>query len=163
VTFTEKQQKDHRTEFIRDCYQKAWGAACNADWIAGRLDKLLEEFEKLNAEDRRLEGEIKGLETGLDYHTVENRNQRKALQERRNVLAKQMEAQGNDMQQGQAALQNLYQNIETNLALAKHSETWEWKEVGSELNDLSQIVDNHVKDAEVGDIVGPTIYRSLKK
>jgi len=31
--------------------------------------------------------------------------------------------------QGEAVSQNLYQSIETNLALAKHAETWEWKEL----------------------------------
>jgi hypothetical protein len=32
--------------------------------------------------------EIKTLKTALDYHTVENRNKRKSLRERRNTIAK---------------------------------------------------------------------------
>jgi hypothetical protein len=35
------------------------------------------------------------------------------------------------MQQGQQALNGLHQSIEGGLALAKHAETWEWKEVGA--------------------------------
>jgi hypothetical protein len=29
---------------------------------------------------------------------------------------------------GQQAMQNLYQSVESNLALAAHAETWGWKE-----------------------------------
>jgi hypothetical protein len=32
-------------------------------------------------------------------------------------------------QQGQQSLQQLYASMESNLALAKHAEEWEWKEV----------------------------------
>lgn len=32
------------------------------------------------------------------------------------------------MQQGYKDIQSLYQSVETNLALVKHAETWEWKE-----------------------------------
>lgn len=39
-----------------------------------------------------------------------------------------MEAIGKNHQQGQAAVAGFYQSIEANLALAKHAETWEWKE-----------------------------------
>jgi hypothetical protein len=35
-------------------------------------------------------------------------------------------------EEGQRAMQNLYQSIESNLALAKHAEKWEWKEALSE-------------------------------
>jgi hypothetical protein len=65
----------------------------------------------------------------VDYHTVENRGKRKTLQERRNVLARQMEVFGRDVQQGQQAANELYQSIEASLPLAKHAETWEWKEL----------------------------------
>ncbi|THD68135.1 MAG: hypothetical protein E7813_11580 [Bradyrhizobium sp.] len=80
-------------------------------------------------EDETLKGEIKTLESALDYHTVENRNKRKTLQERRNTLAKQMEATGAAMQHRQRGLNELHQRIETNLQLAKNAETWEWKEI----------------------------------
>jgi hypothetical protein len=33
------------------------------------------------------------------------------------------------VEEGQKAMRNLYQSIENNLALAKHAETWNWKEV----------------------------------
>jgi hypothetical protein len=68
----------------------------------------------------------------LNYHTVENRNKRKSLQERRNTLANQMQALQMAMQQGQQALSGLHQSIEGSLALAKHAETWEWNEVEAE-------------------------------
>ena len=32
------------------------------------------------------------------------------------------------MRSGQETMQRLYKSVETNLALAKHTETWEWKE-----------------------------------
>jgi hypothetical protein len=65
------------------------------------------------------------------YHTVENRDKRKSLQERRNMLAKQMQGLQMAMQQGQQALNGLHQSIEGSLALAKHAETWEWKEAAA--------------------------------
>jgi hypothetical protein len=65
----------------------------------------------------------------VDAHTKDNRDKRKALQERRNGLSKQMEFLGQTIQEGNSKVNNLYAGIETNLALAKHAETWEWKEV----------------------------------
>lgn len=128
MTFTKPEQQNHRKVFIQECRQKAWSAACHANWIGDQLDKLIEDYGKLKKDDETLEGEIKTLETALDYHTVENRNKRKILQERRNALAKQMEAVGAAMQQGQRGLNELHQSIEANLQLATHAETWEWKE-----------------------------------
>jgi chromosome segregation ATPase len=129
VTFTSRQQKEHRQTFIDDCRQKAWGAACHADWIGKQLDTLVEDYGKLKAEDEKLDAEIKTLETAVDAHTKENRDKRKALQERRNTIAKSVSLLGKNMQDGQQALSGFYQNIVTNLALAKHAETWGWKEV----------------------------------
>jgi chromosome segregation ATPase len=127
-TFTDEEQQLHRDLFINECRQKAWGARCHADWVAKGLDTIMAEYEKLQAEDRGLEAEIKGLETAADYHTVENRNKRKGLQERRNAIAKAMQQLGANMQQGQKALQGLYQSGETNRQLAKHAEGG-WQEV----------------------------------
>ena len=129
MTFTVKQQKDHREAFINECRQKAWGAACHADWVSKGLDAVAAEYTKLQAEDQKLAEEIKTLETALDYHTVENRNKRKAFQERRNQLGQHFKAIGANVQQGQQVLNNLHQSVESNLALAKHAEGWEWKEV----------------------------------
>jgi septal ring factor EnvC (AmiA/AmiB activator) len=128
MTFTEEQQKPHRTAFIEECKQKAWGAACNADWISGQLEKMIADYTKLTEEDDKFAAEIKGLETAIDYHTKENRDKRKALQERRNGLTAQKEFLGRTIQEGQANANRLYGTIETHLALAKHAETWEWKE-----------------------------------
>jgi hypothetical protein len=133
-TFTAAQQKEHREAFIQECRQKAWSAACHANWIGDQLDKLIEDYGKLKTDDEALEGEIKTLETAVDYHTVENRGKRRILQERRNALAKQMEAVSAGIQQGQRGLNELHQSIEANLQLAKHAETWEWKEVACALS-----------------------------
>jgi hypothetical protein len=84
---------------------------------------------KLREEDRTLEADIKELDSAIDYHTVENRNKRKALQERRNALGPQMEAVAKSAQQGQQVMSNLLQSVKSNLALAAHAEKWEWKEV----------------------------------
>jgi hypothetical protein len=130
MTFTEKQQVTHRKAFIEECRQKAWGAACHADWISKGLDELLAHYGKLKQEDGELEAKIKEAETALDYHTVENRNKRKAMQERRNALARQMQFMLQHHEEARKAMQNLYQSIESNLALAKHADGWEWKEVG---------------------------------
>jgi hypothetical protein len=42
-----------------------------------------------------------------------------------------MQLTGAAMQQGQCALNELHQSIEANLQLAKHVETWEWKEAST--------------------------------
>src|SRR5271169_1821408 len=101
MTFSDGQQQEHRDAFIKDCRQRAWAAACRAEWIGKQLDKLVEDYTKLKAEDERLEGEIKTLETAVDYHTVENREKRKRLQERRNTIAKGMQLLTKNMQDGQ--------------------------------------------------------------
>ena len=129
MTFSAEQQQEHREAFIKDCRQRAWAAACRAEWIAKQLDKLVEDYTKLKAEDEKLEGEIKALEAAVDYHTVENRGKRKALQERRNTIAKGMKLLTAEIQQGQLGANELYQTIEASLQLAAHAETWEWKEV----------------------------------
>jgi hypothetical protein len=81
MTFTEKQQTEYRKEFIRECRQKAWGAACHADWISKGLDEALAHYTKIKQQDGELETKTKELETAVDYHTVENRNKRKAMNE----------------------------------------------------------------------------------
>ena len=50
------------------------------------------------------------------------------MRERRNTLAQQMKLIGENAQQGQRSLEQLYASMESNLALAKHAEEWEWKE-----------------------------------
>jgi cell division septum initiation protein DivIVA len=129
ATFTPLQQDKHRKAFIEECRQKAWGARCHAEWVSKGLDQIIAEYEKLQAEDRGLEAEIKALEIAPDYHTVENRNKRKTLQERRTALAKAVQAMGQNAGQAQQAMQQLYASVESSLALAKHAEEWGWKEV----------------------------------
>jgi hypothetical protein len=62
---------------------------------------------------------------------VPNRDKRKTLQAGRNALSKKMEFLPATHQQSEKSLAGLYQAMETNLALAKHAETWEWKEVAA--------------------------------
>ena len=94
MTFTKPEQDKHRKAFIDECRQKAWGAACHADWISKGVDDIMAHYQKLQAEDRELEEAIKAAEVAVDYHTVENRNKRKSMQERRNTLAQQMKLIG---------------------------------------------------------------------
>ena len=124
MTFTKAEQDNHRKALIEDCKQKVWGARCHADWISKGMDQLAAEIEKRQKED----GELKAAEAAVDFHTVENRNKRKAMQERRNQLAKEIGRIGEYLKLGQQSLQGLYQSIESNLELAKHAAGWEWKE-----------------------------------
>jgi len=128
MMFTNEQQAEHRNAFIAECRQKAWGALCHAAYIEKNLDDLLARYQKLQAEDATYAADIKELERALDSHTVDNRNKRKDLQEKRNALAPQMQAIGQSAQDGQKAMQQLLHSVETNLDLATHAETWEWKE-----------------------------------
>jgi chromosome segregation ATPase len=128
MTFDDKQQKENRQAFIDECRQKAWGAACHADWIGKSVDQLLADYKKLQEDDHTLEADIKDLDGRVDYHTVENRNKRKALQEKRNKIAEQLKFLGPVAQNGVKQMEQMQSSIETNLALAKHAETWEWKE-----------------------------------
>jgi cell division septum initiation protein DivIVA len=122
------QQKNLRAVFIEECRQKAWGAACHADWISKGLDAVFAEYTKLQEEHAKLAEEITQLEKAVDYHTVDNRQKRKAIQEKRNSVAQAIAALGKNVKLGQDALAGLHQSFETNLSLAKHAETWEWKE-----------------------------------
>lgn len=137
ITFTEAQRKKHRDAFIEECRAKAWGASCHADWVAKGLDELLAEYKKLQEQDKALETESEALKNALDNHTVENRNKRKGIQEKRDQVAAQLKAIAANAQTGQKALEQLYQSIETSLALAKHAEGWEWKEVESQTKEAA--------------------------
>ena len=66
MTFTEDQQRPLRAHFITECHQKAWGAACNADYIAKEIDDLTAEAAKIQERDRKLEEEIKTLKSAFD-------------------------------------------------------------------------------------------------
>jgi hypothetical protein len=129
MTFKDSEQHTHRNIFIQECRQKAWSAACHADWISKGLDKVLGEYGKLKAEDDRLAIDVKALEAAIDSHTKDNRDKRKSLQERRNALVSVQNQLAENTRQGQQALNGLYQSIEASLALAKHAETWSWQEV----------------------------------
>lgn len=43
--------------------------------IGGQIDRLIDDYAKLKKDDETLEGEIKALETALDAHTKDNREQ----------------------------------------------------------------------------------------
>lgn len=129
ATFNEKQEKEHRQRFIEECLQKAWSAACHADWISKGIDGVLEQYQKLQEEDKRLEAAIQAADLAIDAHMKDNREKRKTLQERRNAVAKEMQLLITNAQEGQRAMQQLFQSVESSLALAKHAETWEWKEI----------------------------------
>ena len=137
MTFTEEQQKDHRDVFIRDCRQKAWSSFCHAEWIAKNLDGLLAQMQKLQGEDQGFEAQIKELEGAIDAHTKDNREKRRALQEKRSGIARTAQVLGSNYQQGQQALQSLYQAAESALELAKHAEGWSWKEVEAKSDDMA--------------------------
>jgi hypothetical protein len=119
-TFTEEQQQLHRQLFIEECRQKAWSAACHAEWIGKGLEKIAAEYEKLLSEHRAVLEEIAKPET---------KNNRKPLHDRRDALEKAMNALQENMRKGQQALNGLYQSVEASLQLAKHAEAWKWKEV----------------------------------
>ena len=131
-TFTKAEQSKCREAFIRESREKAWGAACHADYIAQQSNLVAEEYQKVHEEDQDLERQIKDLENAVDSHTKDNRDQRKQLQERRNDHARRLQALAQQMNQAEQALRTLYGNVENNLALAKHADEWEWKEASSE-------------------------------
>ena len=75
MTFTEERTETAiRDLFIEECRQKAWGAACNADWIGKQMDELMAQYQKLKDEDAALDAEIEELESALDSHTKDNRD-----------------------------------------------------------------------------------------
>jgi hypothetical protein len=138
-TFTQADQSKHRKAFIEECRQKAWGAACHADWISKSIDELLAHYQKLQEEDHTLEADIKEAENAIDYHTVDNREKRKKMQGRRNQAAQEMKVIAESAQRGQQAMAQLRQSFESALQLATHADKWEWNEVeakpdGSEQN-----------------------------
>jgi hypothetical protein len=85
-------------------------------------------YEKTKKGDGEHEVEIKALDNAIDYHTKDNCDKRKTLQERRNVLANQMQFLQQSMAEAQQTLQRLYATVEHHLELAKHAETWDWKD-----------------------------------
>jgi hypothetical protein len=54
------------------------------------IDALIARYKKLQDEDRQLEADIKEADGATDSHTVDNRQRRKAMQERRNRIAQEI-------------------------------------------------------------------------
>jgi hypothetical protein len=126
--FTAKEQTAHRNAFIAEAHQKAWAAACHADFISKNLNELIGRYQKLQAEDREHENAIKTNADGLDSHTVENRNNRNELQKKRTGIAQEMKAIATNTQQGAQSMQKLLDSVDQNLLLAEHAKDWSWKQ-----------------------------------
>jgi hypothetical protein len=129
ATFTTAQQTKHRKAFIEECRQKAWGARCQADQIGGEVDKLTEHYKTLQEADAKAQADIEAIDNAPDFHTVENRQKKRAIQAQRDSQAKQMKAIAANAQRGTQILQQLLESADNYLTLAKHAEEWEWKEV----------------------------------
>jgi hypothetical protein len=52
MTFTVKEQKEHRPSFINKCRQKTGSVACHADFIGKRLDEPVAVYTKLKEPTR---------------------------------------------------------------------------------------------------------------
>ncbi len=139
MPFTPIQQDKHRKTFIEECRQKAWGVACHAEWIGKQLDEGMAQYQKLKGDDAALLAEITNLSVALNSHTKDNREKRKELQERRVAIGKSMQGLGQNMAQGQQAMQQLYASVESNLALATHAEGWSWKEAEAKPDEKSEL------------------------
>jgi chromosome segregation ATPase len=128
MKFDDAQQEDHRLSFWRECRQKAWGAACHAEWIGKELDIAMAQYKALQAEAEVNLEEQKTLKDALDSHTDENQAKRKTLRGRREEITTTIEDLTKNIRQGQQLMQQLYQSLETNISLAEHSKTWSWKQ-----------------------------------
>jgi hypothetical protein len=127
--FNEKEQTAQRKAFIADCIEKAWGAACHADWIQKSLNELVAHYQKLQAEDKEIEAVIKANAEGFDNHTVENRNKRAAMQKKRTDVGNQMKLIAENTREGGNAMRRLLDSVDQNLLLADFAKDWSWKEV----------------------------------
>jgi chromosome segregation ATPase len=128
MIFTDKQQKEHREAFIKECRQKAWSATCHAAWLAKGLDNLMLAYHELEEEYQLIPGRIKELESAIDYHTVANREKKKEFADRRTAVAAEMRAIGENIQTGEKGRTQLLQSAEASLELAIHAEKWVFKE-----------------------------------
>jgi chromosome segregation ATPase len=126
--FSDGEQIEHRESFIKDCMQKAWGAACHADWIQKSLDKLLAHYQSLKAQDRELDERMKTNADGVNGHTKENRNLRADLQKQRSGIDRQMRLIAQNVQQGATTMQKMLDSVDQNLLLADHAKGWSWIE-----------------------------------
>lgn len=104
MTYTDDEQQEHRAAFIQKCRQKAWGAACEADYIGDQVEKLTIEYTKLKEEDDE-------IASSPEHHTVANRERRKAL-------AAGMKLLQESIQDGQGRMERLLQQADQNLAVA---------------------------------------------
>jgi hypothetical protein len=141
--FNTKEQAAHRKAFIDECLQKAWGAACHAGFIEKNLNESIAAYQKLQAEDKKLDEEINTYADALDQHTVANRNKRAELQKTRTNIANEMKLIARNTQQGAESMQKLLTSKEQNLLLAEHAKDWSWVEkekptVSEEPNETSE-------------------------
>jgi hypothetical protein len=126
--FNQKEQTEQRKAFVADCLNKAWGAACHADWMQKSLNELIAHYQKLQAEDKEVEAATNLNAASLDHHTVENRNKRAEMQKRRTNIANQMKLIAKNTQEGAAAMQRLLDSVDQNLLLADFAKDWSWVE-----------------------------------
>jgi hypothetical protein len=126
--FNDKEQTAQRKQFIADCMEKAWGAACHAGWLEKSLNELIAHYQKLQAEDKEVEAAINTNADAFDNHTVENRNKRAEMQKKRTNIGNQMKLIAKNTQEGAAAMQRLLDSVDQNLLLADHAKGWSWIE-----------------------------------
>ena len=126
--FNQKEQIEKRKAFIEEALTKAWGAACHAALIERSLNELIAQYQKLQAEDKAVEADIKTNIDGLDAHSVANRTKRAELQKKRTNIGQQMKLIGKNTQEGAEAMQRLLNNVDQNLSLADFGKDWSWVE-----------------------------------
>jgi len=118
MSWTDAEQDEHRAAFIKECRRKAWGAACEADFIGKQADKLMAEYARFS-EDRD------ALAASPDGHTVANREKRKQLVDGMKLIQE-------SIAKGQERMQSLLVQSDNNLAVAKHAEGWSTPDTAAE-------------------------------
>src|SRR5437870_2355715 len=90
----------------------------HADWISRSITELLDEYQKLQDQDRGYEAESEALKNALKFaYRRQHRQKRKVLLEKRDQLAEQMKAIAANAQKGQQAMQQLLQSVEARSGL----------------------------------------------
>jgi hypothetical protein len=146
MTYTTEEQNEFRAAFIKEARQKSWGAICNADMLRAILDAGRTEYTKLEERVAALNAEIDASEKAVDYHTVENREKRKALTLDRNTLSNDlMPALTTEMQRMAKQHQQLLANAEMNFRLEAHAKEFSVKEPKVESVDESSEGDPQTK------------------
>lgn len=138
MIYTKDEQAEYRKKFIDEAKDKAWSTMAQVAFIRDvQMKPVNKDLESAQKRIEKIDAEVKTIEEGKDYHTVENRKKANGLKTEKNEILARVNGNGSKEDRGligrfmdMANLAQKYEaDVERFLQLAEFSKSWDFKEV----------------------------------